>query len=102
MVDRRYDRQRCSGSGGCSCNYGRSPMEKLRAVEFAIIDTALYLDVYPECKAALAHYHKLVREREELADVVNRTYGPLTIGDNCDENKWTWVKGPWPWEPDAN
>ena len=101
MADMRYNRY--TGASSCSCNNnGKSPMERLRAVDFAIVDTALYLDVYPNCKNALEHYNKLVRERAALVDLVNKTYGPMTIRDNCDDHKWTWVKGPWPWEPDAN
>ena len=102
MADNRYNRTRYTGSPSGSCPSSKSPMEKLRAIEFAIVDTALYLDVYPECKSALDHYHKLMAEREALAAVVNKTCGPLTINDNHDKSKWTWVKGPWPWEPDAN
>ena len=102
MADNRYNRSRYTGSSCNSCNNSQNVREKLRAVEFAIVDTALYLDVYTECQSALDHYHKLMEEREALAAVVNKTYGPLTIGNNHDKSKWMWVKGPWPWEPDAN
>ena len=106
MVENRYNRYMpvpaSNSNPACSSNNGKSPMERLRAIEFAIVDTALYLDVYPTCKSALEHYHKLIKERNAILPLVSKTYGPLTICDNYDESKWTWVKGPWPWEPDAN
>lgn len=102
MVDNRYNRQRLAAAPCNSCNNVKNAREKLRAVEFAMVDTALYLDVYPDCQSALAHYHKLMKERETLAEIVNKTYGPMTIEHVHDNNRWTWVDGPWPWEPDAN
>ena len=44
----------------------------------------------------------LMKERETLLEIVNKTYGPMTIEHVHDNNRWTWVDGPWPWEPDAN
>ena len=102
MVDNRYNRQRFASAPCNSCNNTKNARERLRAVEFAMVDTALYLDVYPECQSALEHYHKLMKEREALAEIVNKTYGPMTIKDVHDHSRWTWVDGPWPWEPDAN
>ena len=28
--------------------------------------------------------------------------GPMTMYGNVSRDSWDWVKGPWPWEPDAN
>ena len=102
MVDNRYNRQRFGTMPVNSCNNMKNARERLRAVEFAMVDTALYLDVYPDCRGALEHYHKLMKERDALVAVVNKTYGPLTIGDVQSDDRWNWVDGPWPWEPDAN
>ena len=77
-------------------------MHRLRMVDFSIIETAMYLDAYPKCQKALEYYHKLIEERMQLADMVNERCGPLTIKSNVSRTDWTWVKGPWPWEPDAN
>lgn len=75
---------------------------RLRMVKFAIIETGLYLDAYPHCQKALQYYHKLIKEKEILAELVNKKCGPMTIFDNSSEDHWAWVKGPWPWEPEAN
>lgn len=82
----------------CGCDAFK---KRLRAVDFAIYDTVLYLDVYPNCEKALEHYHKLIKEREELCYAINTKCGPLTV-NSVMPGKWNWTRGPWPWEPDAN
>ena len=76
--------------------------EKLRAIDFALVETTLYLDAYPNCAEALAYYHKLLAERHALAESYTQTCGPLTACDNASQTSWQWVKTPWPWELDAN
>lgn len=77
-------------------------MNKLRMVDFAIIETALYLDAYPKCRKALEYYNELIKEREMLAEAAKRKYGPMTIRDNGSCDTWSWTEGPWPWEAEAN
>jgi len=77
-------------------------MKRLRKVDFSIYDTVLYLDVYPTCTKALEYYHKLIAEREELCNKINSSCGPITVNNVKPGGKWSWTKGPWPWECDAN
>ena len=77
-------------------------VKKLRVIDFAIIDTVLYLNAYPNCMQALDYYHKLVKEREALAEAINERCGPVNAMSNKDRNAWNWVSGPWPWENEAN
>ena len=93
---------------GCPCNDGCSTRQdcgalmcRLRKVDFAIYDTVLYLDVYPDCVKAQEFYRKLIKEREELCRAINAECGPITF-NNVNPDRWNWTKGPWPWEPDAN
>ena len=76
--------------------------KKLQTVDFAIIETVLYLNAYPNCRSALDYYHKLIAEREALVSVINEKCGPICHRDNKSRTEWTWVRGPWPWELDAN
>ena len=76
--------------------------KKLQTIDFAIVETTLYLDAYPHCRAALDYYHKLIAEREALAGAINEKCGPVCIRGNKSRTEWNWVEGPWPWEPDAN
>ena len=76
-------------------------MRRLRKVDFAIYDTVLYLDVYPDCVKAQEYYQKLISERDSLCRRINAECGAITF-NNVLPGKWSWTKGPWPWEPDAN
>ena len=76
--------------------------QKLRVIDFAIVDTVLYLDAYPDNGQALEYYHRLLRERESLAESIHAQCGPTTAWSNESTQKWDWIQGPWPWEPDAN
>ena len=77
-------------------------LKKLRALDFAIQETVLYLDAYPENRQALEYYHQLLAERKRTMDAYEAKCGPLNMYGNVSHNSWEWVKGPWPWEPEAN
>ena len=76
-------------------------MEKLRKIEFAIVDVGHYLNAYPDSECALAYYHKLIEERKCLLKTIHEECGPTTLFDNTSETCWKWVEGPWPWHVDA-
>ncbi len=86
-------------SAGANC---RSLKKRMQAVDFAIVETVLYLDAYPESREAMAYYQKLIAEREMLADSIHTQCGPTTARDNKDPGEWDWIKGPWPWQAEAN
>ncbi|MBQ7322511.1 MAG: spore coat protein CotJB [Clostridia bacterium] len=94
MEHRRGDRYE---HGHC-CEISR----RLGAIDFALVETALYLDAHPDHCEALAYYHKLLAERESLAHDYAQTCGPLTHRDGSSDDFWLWVKTPWPWEHEAN
>ena len=83
----------------CRCDdLGR----RLQEVNFALYDTVLYLDAYPNCRKALAHYHSLLELQRQLAAEYEKDVGPLTpFGNTCRE-RWDWTATPWPWEQDGS
>jgi spore coat protein JB len=87
-----------------SCNNGdcKERLALLRAIDFAIQETVLYLDAYPNCAEALAYYHKLIEERRQVMEYYEQKCGPLTFYGNVSKSSWDWTDGPWPWEADAN
>jgi len=87
------------GGGRCDC---QKQMQTLRALDFAIQETALYLDAYPENCQALAYYHHLMEERRAALAEYENNCGPVTMFGNTDESHWHWIDSPWPWEADAN
>lgn len=73
----------------------------IQKLAFAVHEAVLYLDGHPCCKKALAYYHKYNALLQEAVCEYEKNFGPLTqYGVTGDE--WTWIKGPWPWEYEAN
>ena len=77
-------------------------LDLLRAIDFAIQETVLYLDAYPNCAEALAYYPKLIEQRRQVAEHYEPSSGPLTFYGNVSQTSWDWTTNPWPWEFDAN
>ena len=96
MINRNTVRENSARAMNC-----RNLQKRLQAVDFAIAETTLYLDVYPDCKRALEYHKRLLRERNMIADALRGSCGPVTSFEEQTDG-WEWVKGPWPWEPDAN
>ena len=74
----------------------REMIMKIRELDFAIVELALYLDTHPTDKKALCLHREYSKEVKELKDKYQKVYGPLTIKYPC--NKWRWLEEPWPWE----
>lgn len=90
-MNRNHNRNQC-----------KDQKKNLQALDFALVETALYLDAYPENRQALEYYHRLIAQREAAMENYEKSCGPVTMYGNKSRNSWDWVEGPWPWEPDAN
>ncbi len=88
-------------NGSCRTDC-RAMMKKLRTIDFALAETNLYLDAYPDSSSALEYYGKLLCERERLAAAINASCSPLTAREHTGTTRWKWTDGPWPWQPEAN
>jgi hypothetical protein len=88
-----------NGMGTASC---REKMKQLQALDFAIQETVLYLDAYPDCSQALEYYHSLIEQRKTVLEAYETACGPTCTVGNRSRTSWDWIRGPWPWEPDAN
>ena len=85
-----------------SCNSNeKALLKKLQTVDFSIVDTVLYLDAYPTCQKALAHYHKLLEERAMILKALGELGKPINNMSNTAKS-WNWTDSPWPWEYEAN
>ena len=83
----------------CGCGKENTAlMRKLQAVNFALYDTILYLDAYPNCRKALAHYHSLLEMQRKLTAEYEANYGPITAFGNESRDSWQWTATAWPWE----
>ena len=80
------------------CNNGEMLLQRIRQIDFALYDTILYLDAYPNCRKALAHYHSLLDMKNKLTAEYQAQFGPITAFGNDSRTEWNWTKTPWPWE----
>lgn len=115
MIERKNSRERTTC--GCRSVANLSPLPnqnqnessacknllyRLQVLDFSIVDTALYLDAYPDSKEALKYYQQLIGERTQLTQALaERCQAPVTNFENSG-NAWNWVNGPWPWDASAN
>lgn len=84
---------------GGNCAY----LRRLQAIDFALADLILYLNAYPSSAEALAYFYQLKEERRQLmSSAPEGTFPSVTALDQQTPNRWSWIQGPWPWEPDAN
>lgn len=100
--------------GGCGCNkrpntslggcHGNCDTlrRQLTCVCFALDETILYLDVYPDNQEALCHYHTLLAEKNKLLAEYEAACAPVTAYGNTSHTSWDWIKSPWPWKYEAN
>ncbi|MBR3840840.1 MAG: spore coat protein CotJB [Erysipelotrichales bacterium] len=69
---------------------------KLQMLSFAVIEISLYLDAYPDCQEALGYRNQLLEMYEKERAMYVKEYGPLSICDEGDYERY--VNEPWPWE----
>ncbi|MBQ7302315.1 MAG: spore coat protein CotJB [Clostridia bacterium] len=75
------------------------PAYKIHALDFAILETQLYLDTHPCDQTALAALEKYRCERNEAVAAYEAQCGQyVRTADDVNGDCWSWVKGPWPWE----
>ncbi|MBR3879712.1 MAG: spore coat protein CotJB [Clostridia bacterium] len=88
----------CNHGCGSSNSNGASLLRKIQEIDFSLYETVLYLDVYPDCREALAYYHTLHAQRRALVTQYEREVGPLTAFSNLSQASWDWIRSPWPWQ----
>lgn len=69
---------------------------KLQMLSFAVIEISLYLDAYPDAQEAVGYRNQLLEMYEKERAMYVKEYGPLSICDEGDYERY--VNEPWPWE----
>lgn len=71
----------------------------IRAVQFALNDLNLFLDINPECCEALAEFNRLSQCLHQMLERYECEFGPLyNFGVSPGGNAWKWNNSPWPWQ----
>ena len=73
-------------------------MKKVQAVCFALDDLRLFLDTHPYEKEAMSSYEQYKNQRKQILQEYEQNFGSILAYDVNQENQWTWVESPWPWE----
>lgn len=79
-----------------------TPKTELQALAFAIQELALYLDTHRDDKEALELYRKYQELYHNGMMAYTKTHGPLNHGHPGNQDGYTWLDDPWPWEYCAN
>ena len=74
-------------------------LQRLRELEFALLETNLYLDTHPNSRNALDYYQKVKAARDIMYEDYVKNNGPMFAADVRQDN-WSWVDMPWPWQND--
>lgn len=79
-----------------------TPKTELQVMGFAIQELALYLDTHPEDKEALELYRTYQKLYHKGMMAYSEKCAPLNHGTPVDDESYTWINDPWPWEFAAN
>lgn len=77
---------------------GSGHLAELQALEFVLVELALYLDTHQGDTEAFELYKQYVALEKEARSRYEAVHGPLTHHAVANENAWSsWLKDPWPW-----
>lgn len=79
-----------------------TPLAQLQTLMFAVHELALYLDTHKDDQEAFALYQKYQEILDQYRREYSKEFGMLNHHDFSDSPKYGWLKGPWPWEFEAN
>ena len=71
---------------------------ELQALSFVLTELGLYLDTHPDDKEAFDLFREYTRLAREGRRRYEAMYGPLTLAATADQDQYTWINDPWPWE----
>ena len=75
-------------------------LQKIRCLDFAVVELSEYLDTHPDDKKALKLHKEYATKLHDIKEKYQKMFGPLSIFYPC--NKWRWIEEPWPWERGNN
>ena len=74
------------------------PLAELQALEFVLVELALYLDTHSDDAEAFALYQQYAGLERQARAAYEAANGPLTLSAAAQGENWAaWLKGPWPW-----
>jgi len=79
-------------------NVVNCPLSELQALEFVLLELALYLDTHQGDKEAFALFQQYAALEKEGRKKYESMFGPLFKSSAADTDGWqNWLQDPWPW-----
>ncbi len=79
-------------------NINLNMLAQIRELQFAVLETNLYLNTHPEDMRVLRLHNSFARDLCQLTREYQQNYGMLRA-NFCDaEFPWQWIEEPWPWQ----
>lgn len=75
-----------------------TPKTELQALGFALHELALYLDTHRDDKEALELYRQYQRIYHDSMMEYSKNHGPMSHDLPNEQEGYTWLDDPWPWE----
>ncbi|SBW03199.1 conserved hypothetical protein [uncultured Eubacteriales bacterium] len=73
-------------------------LAELQALEFVLLELALYLDTHQNDSEAFELYRKYAAMEKEARERYEAMYGPVMHRSVVNEKSWAaWLNDPWPW-----
>lgn len=73
------------------------PLAELQALQFVLVELGLYLDTHRDDKEAFALFQKYAAMEKEGRKRYEEMHGPLTQTAAANQEDYTWLDDPWPW-----
>lgn len=74
------------------------PRSELQALSFVVQELGLYLDTHPTDAEAFTLFQNYTALLEQGRKAFQEKIGPLTQLDAAQDESYTWINGPWPWQ----
>ena len=75
-----------------------TPLHELQALAFAITELGEYLDTHTDDTEAFELFHSYAELYNKGRSAYEKAWGPLTQLAGAMQNRYHWLKDPWPWE----
>jgi len=78
-------------------NVVNGPLSELQALEFVLVELGQYLDTHSDDMEAFSLFQEYVALEKKARESYEEAYGPLRKTSAANDNTYTWLKDPWPW-----
>lgn len=79
-----------------------NPLVELQALEFVVLELALYLDTHPEDTEAFEVFKQYAAMERSGKATYESKFGPLFKENAATDATYRWLQEPWPWNYQQN